>query len=442
MHLFPSLRPTTKTNRRSLLSILPFCGLLIALSPGNVSVASAQDWVLKANMPSARTHGCAVVVDQKIYVIGGVEGELTPHSDLWVYDPVTDSWDTSKAPMPTARGSMGCAEVDGKIYVIGGANTLQLNPIIYSVVEMYDPMTDTWTTRMPLSIKTAAPTVSAINGKIYAFGGLLTELDLLGTARVREYDPVTDTWTRKTNKPLRGWGQSSSLLDGKIYVTGGTSAFSPASGNEPTAALEVYDPISDSWDTSMAPMLTGRYSHAISVVDGIIYAMGGFRHAGNFPPYNTVEQYDLITDSWIQKSDLPLTLAGVSTAVFDGKIYLFGGTSTGHFFTETNTVFEYLPADATDVEGENIPKQFTLNQNYPNPFNPTTTFSYALPQSSDVTIKVYDALGRSVRILVSGIKPAGIYTESFDAAGLPSGTYFYRFEAGDYVEVQKMVVMK
>jgi len=412
---------------------------------GNVSVSLAQEgiWMTKADMPSARTNGCAVVADQKIYVIGGFDPESTPHSDLWVYDPATDSWDTSKAPMPTARGEMGCAEVDGKIYVIGGASSGRLNTTIYSAVEMYDPVTNTWTARSPMPIRTISPTVSAVNGKIYAIGGIHYFDDLYGDVTVEEYDPVTDTWTSKTSKPSRGWGQHSGVLDGKIYVTGGVSAFSPASGAEPTAALDVYDPISDSWDTSMAPMLTGRYHHATGVVDGIIYAFGGFRHGGLYPPYNTVEQYDSKTNSWTQKADLPLTLAGVSTAVLDGKIYLFGGTLTKHTFTETNTVFEYHPSvDRTDVEDENIPTQFTLHQNYPNPFNPTTTFSYALPQSADVTITVYDVLGRSVRILVSGTKPAGTYEVSFDAAGLPSGIYFYRLETRDYVETQQMVVMK
>jgi N-acetylneuraminic acid mutarotase len=394
-------------------------------------------------MPSARSHGCAVVADQKIYAIGGFDPESTPHSDVWVYDPVTDSWDTSKAPMPTARGAMGCAEVDGKLYVIGGASSGQLNPTIYSAVEMYDPITDTWTARMPMTTQTEGHTVSAVNGKIYSIGGLHQDNTLWGSVTVEEYDPVTDTWTSKTNIPSRGWDQHSGVLDGKIYVTGGVSGFGPGSGAEPVATLDVYDPISDSWDTSMAPMLTARYSHATGVVNGRIYAFGGFRHGGLYPPFKTVEQYDSITNSWTQKADLPLTLAGVSTAVLDGKIYLIGGTRRQHPFVGTNTVIEYDPSfDATGVEDENIPTQFTLHQNYPNPFNPTTTFSYALPQSADVTITVSDVLGRSVRILASGTKPAGTYEVSFDAAGLPSGIYFYRLETRDYVKTQQMVVLK
>ena len=177
-----------------------------------------------------------------------------------------------KSSNATARGTMGCAEVDGKLYVIGGASSVQLNPSIYSAVEMYDPITDTWTARMPLPRPTEGFTVSAVNGKIYSIGGLHTEINLWGSVTVEEYDPVTDTWTSKTDNPSRGWGQHSGVLDGKIYVTGGISARSPTRAGEPTATLDVYDPISDSWDTSMAPMLTARYSHATGVVNGRIYA--------------------------------------------------------------------------------------------------------------------------------------------------------------------------
>ncbi len=445
MHLFPPLSPTVKTYGHSLSSILPFCGLLLVVSLGNVSLAPAQDgiWMTKADMPSARSFGCALVVDQKIYVIGGVAPEWTAQSDVWVYDPVTDSWDASKTPMPTARATMGCAEVDGKLYVIGGASSLRQNPTIYAVVEMYDPITDIWTTRMPMPTQTEGHTVSAVNGKIYSIGGLHHEQDLYGDKTVEEYDPATDTWTSKTDKPSRGWGHESVVLDGKIYVTGGISARSPGSGDNAGATLDVYDPISDSWDTSMAPMLTARYDHAIGVVNGRIYAFGGFRHGGLYPPFNTVEQYYPNTNSWTQKTDLPLTLAGVSTAVLDGKIYLIGGTLTEHTFTETNTVIEFDPSiEEVDLEDENIPQQFSLHQNYPNPFNPRTTFSYSLPQSADVTITVYDVHGLSVRILASGNKPAGTFEVSFDATGLPSGIYFYRLEAKGYVETQQMVVLR
>jgi len=90
----------------------------------------------------------------------------------------------------------------------------------------------------------------------------------------------------------------------------------------------------------------------------------------------------------------------------------------------------------------NLPDQFLLYQNYPNPFNPTATIRYDLPKDAKVLIKVYDIIGREVRKLVDEFKKAGSYTVSFDGTNLASGIYFYRIEAGDFVQTKKMVLIK
>ncbi|REL38237.1 T9SS C-terminal target domain-containing protein [Rhodohalobacter sp. SW132] len=89
------------------------------------------------------------------------------------------------------------------------------------------------------------------------------------------------------------------------------------------------------------------------------------------------------------------------------------------------------------------PQTFRLNPNYPNPFNPTTNISYEIPERSDVTIAVYDMLGREVATLVQDQQhPAGTFTVSFDASGLSSGIYFTRLEAGSTSVTRKMSLIK
>jgi hypothetical protein len=90
----------------------------------------------------------------------------------------------------------------------------------------------------------------------------------------------------------------------------------------------------------------------------------------------------------------------------------------------------------------NIPTEYTLKQNYPNPFNPTTVISYALPKSGIVKLVVYDLLGREVKTLVNEFKAAGTYEITFDASGIASGLYFYRFEAGGFIDIKKIVLIK
>lgn len=105
----------------------------------------------------------------------------------------------------------------------------------------------------------------------------------------------------------------------------------------------------------------------------------------------------------------------------------------GSFTTETST--------AIDEKGS-VPDKFNLSQNYPNPFNPTTQIRYDLPEASDVTITVFDMLGREIATLVDEKRSAGSYTVQFDAGKLSSGIYLYRMGAGSFVKVQSMTLIK
>jgi photosystem II stability/assembly factor-like uncharacterized protein len=103
-----------------------------------------------------------------------------------------------------------------------------------------------------------------------------------------------------------------------------------------------------------------------------------------------------------------------------------------------NGKFEY----SKEVEVTIIPNVFSLEQNFPNPFNPNTVISYSIPSSSNVKLKVYNELGQTVKILEHGYKNAGNYSVNFNAHDLPSGIYFYRLEAGEFMQVRKMMLVK
>jgi hypothetical protein len=93
-------------------------------------------------------------------------------------------------------------------------------------------------------------------------------------------------------------------------------------------------------------------------------------------------------------------------------------------------------------ERELQPAQFSLSQNYPNPFNPSTSFEFQVSSFGFVCLNVFDVLGREVASLVNEVRPAGVYTVRWDASSLPSGVYFYRLQAGNYVETKKLVLAK
>ncbi|MBT8391788.1 MAG: T9SS type A sorting domain-containing protein [Ignavibacteria bacterium] len=106
---------------------------------------------------------------------------------------------------------------------------------------------------------------------------------------------------------------------------------------------------------------------------------------------------------------------------------------------------------ATDVDeiDENIPEEFSLSQNYPNPFNPTTKIKFTIPsltlsgiEGSPTTLKINDVLGNEIITLVNEELSAGEYEIEFDAKGLTSGIYFYQLKAGNYLETEKMILLK
>ncbi len=108
--------------------------------------------------------------------------------------------------------------------------------------------------------------------------------------------------------------------------------------------------------------------------------------------------------------------------------------------TISRTIPEALRAPAGP--GQDLPDKFSLGDNYPNPFNPTTTINYALPKSTDVTLKVYNLLGREVATLVNSKQKAGRHQLKFDASDLASGVYFYRISTPEFNKVRKMMLIK
>ncbi len=92
--------------------------------------------------------------------------------------------------------------------------------------------------------------------------------------------------------------------------------------------------------------------------------------------------------------------------------------------------------------GTGVPQSFNVMQNYPNPFNPSTNIRIDIPNTSQVTIIIYDITGKIVQTLVNSQLQAGSYTVDWNAAGYSSGIYFYRITASDYSAVKKMVLMK
>ncbi len=105
-------------------------------------------------------------------------------------------------------------------------------------------------------------------------------------------------------------------------------------------------------------------------------------------------------------------------------------------FNGTSSFSDVVNVDVT------APAQFELSQNYPNPFNPSTTINFSIPQSSIVSLKVFNTLGQEVKTLINQNMESGVHSVTFNASDLNSGIYFYKLDAGQITEVRKMTLIK
>lgn len=173
------------------------------------------------------------------------------------------------------------------------------------------------------------------------------------------------------------------------------------------------------------------YSSLIINSDGSIYA--GTRGNWVYRSLNNGENWELVNLGMGQDKYI-LSLLTNSTG------YLFAGMDYYGLYKSVNKV-------VTNIDEEkNIPSDFALEQNYPNPFNPSTKISWQSPVSGWQTLKVYDVLGKEVTTLVNDFKSAGRYDINFDASlnglSLSAGVYFYRLQAGDFTQTNKMILLK
>ena len=108
----------------------------------------------------------------------------------------------------------------------------------------------------------------------------------------------------------------------------------------------------------------------------------------------------------------------------------------------TEIMNDLLNIVSVDEDLSTVPFSFQLEQNYPNPFNPVTTISYLLPSRSEVLLIIYNLLGEEIVRLVDEIQPTGLHRIIWDASDVSSGIYFYKIQAGDFVQTKKMVLLK
>ncbi len=143
--------------------------------------------------------------------------------------------------------------------------------------------------------------------------------------------------------------------------------------------------------------------------------------------------------TWISQNTAPVqNIREIDNIRYDNVVVIYSVSSTGQIMKSRQTI---QPV-GVDETVSSIPSNYLLLQNYPNPFNPSTKITYSIPQKSFVTLKVFDPLGSIVAELVNEEKEAGGYEVNFEANNYSSGVYFYKIEAGDFLQTKKMILLR
>jgi N-acetylneuraminic acid mutarotase len=298
--------------------------------------AATDRWTKRTPMPRPVHHAALAAVNGKIYVFGGFVAPATtaiplgaawePVADAWEFNPATDSWKPI-APMPGKRGSAIAAAVDGKIYVIGGATAMEgakepfftaFGPArVLGTNQVYDPATNTWETRNPMSVPRNHAFSGVVNGKIYVIGGRTGHAFILSATNtdvVEEYNPASDMWSMPKERMPTARSGGASGTDGRfIYVAGGEVTTTELVGA--FRAVEAYDPVTNAWMTlpsmpmprhGVAGGVIGRRFHLVS---GMIQSAGALTFLDP-----TLSTHTAMHDILELQFALPVPAAGTKSA--------------------------------------------------------------------------------------------------------------------------------
>ena len=214
--------------------------------------------------------------------------------------------------------------------------------------------------------------------------------------------------------------------------------------------LMVPDPTDPTEMVEIGPVFTNPYPDHGSLPGGLLYTMeveADFKSPES-TKNNVITSAMTITLDPGAKPTLTITPYGANSAVVTltvrNRADKSVSVSVPVMVVSCDGVDMSGPCDgvATGTENEELPTEVSLSQNYPNPFNPQTTIDYALPKAGDVSLVVYDMLGREVDVLLDGPQAAGRHTVRFGANHLPNGTYVYRLVAADKTITRTMVLVK
>jgi hypothetical protein len=458
-------------------------------------------WTTGVPLPVSIVGGTLTSCNGKLYYIGGSLAAIngTAVNTVYEYDPSTGAW-TIKAPMPAALAGHGAVSWgDSVIFVVGGPYTgsgTNLN------VHYYRLASNTWgtiTNSLPAGQGRRTFAIGIYSNKIVISSGFNTAFlksTYIGTIGS---NASQITWVAGPSVPTPWVGLSrpgGTAVDKYFFLVSGELGGSPTTWRYGDTTY-VMDIILETWVDIVDNIPFNRSNICNGVAGKIvddsikIYVPGGYGSVTGGTPGAGTDQFDAIAcgdlifipvelTSFIASvngTDVRLdwrTVTELNNSGFEvernsgagyTKIGFVAGVGNAtepilYSFTDANLragkyiyrlkqidydgSFEYSQAISVEVI---TPAVFNMEQNYPNPFNPSTTIAFSLATDSKVSLKIFNALGQEVTILINENMSEGFHEKTFNASNLNSGVYFYKIEATgadgqSFTQVRKMILTK
>lgn len=379
--------------------------------------AQQPSWKSLPDMPRARFGHCAVIYQDRVWLIGGKNQLGSSISQIDCYNLKTGRWEAETSELVHGRYNAAAAVYQNRIFVIGGQNDRQ----ILSSVEYYDPDENKWQEWTPITFPREGANAVVFDNVLYVIGGIRSKgLFPTPTDVIEYWDESSASWQESTTWRLQRARvlMQTVVVDSFIYVLGGRFIDGQYSFVERLGAA--------AGPEARSPFTIPRFYFAAVSIAKLIYVLGGVRWGDFEAVADTIEYYATNSDTWYTLSiAMREPRAGLSAVSYDNHIYVFGGMDLSLKVSSTAEVLSDIPikedSAATAIardESLNVPSAPQLLKNYPNPFNSATTIALELAREEGTQrLVIYNLLGKTIR--------------TFSLNGLSAGVHYLEWDGRD-----------
>ncbi len=232
-----------------------------------------------------------------------------------------------------------------------------------------------------------------------------------------------------------GWGLTTS----QYYSPSNSFTDSPTGNysNNTTRSLTLTTPINVT--ATPVVILSFWYKHTIDTLDNAYVDVSN----DNGSTWQSAKFYNKTAGEWTREVlDVTSLAAGSANLKIRFSLISNGSIVADGIYIDNIKLTGYNAVTTGIISGNESPSKFSLYQNYPNPFNPNTQINYTIASGGQVTLKIFDILGKEVATLVNEKQNPGSYSLNFDGSNLSSGLYYYRLESGNYSDTRKMILIR